>query len=144
MYYESRGGTYDFGVPTSEFWAPTPDFRVSTSNFQLLTSEFCLPTSEFRLPTSDFQLQNLNDRSPTCNLFPWKSGQILIFVQLCFGKLVLSCIEGHLLTCYENLISLRKWEQKQILLLCKTLLATQRVSNRKRRQMQRKIAKNWN
>ena len=30
--------------------------------------------------TSDFRLQNLNDRSATYDLFPWKSGQILIFV----------------------------------------------------------------
>ena len=79
--YESRGGTLptsDFRLPTSDFRLPTSDFRLPTSDFRLRTSDFRLPTSDFRLPTSDFRLQKWNGWSPTCDLIPNKSGQILI------------------------------------------------------------------
>ena len=82
----------DFWVPTSDFWVLTSEFRLATCDLRLATCDLRLATCDWRLPTCDFWLQNLNDRTPTCDLFPWKSGQILIFVLLCFGKLMLSCI----------------------------------------------------
>ena len=42
-YYESRGGTSDFGLRNSNF--PISEFRLRTSDFKL--SDFGLPTSDF-------------------------------------------------------------------------------------------------
>ena len=65
IYYESRGGTSDFRLPSSDFLLPTSFFRLPSSDFRLPTSDFRLPTSDFRLPTSDFRLPSSFFRLPT-------------------------------------------------------------------------------